>query len=119
MYESMNLDGKFLAYSIKLEGIENFLKDERTRGKVTPIAYLASRGKHEAVNFLLELSCNVNYALQGYDLGGYLSSEESVSEILNSISDSDHRQEIAKKIQEVVTFDVDALMPTNTNLVFN
>ncbi|MBV8801971.1 MAG: hypothetical protein JO131_03215 [Gammaproteobacteria bacterium] len=74
--------------------IELFIKNPITKGQVTPISLLAYQGNHKAVSFLLKAGSSTELAIQGYQIGGYLSNEEQRQKLLASISDTFARERI-------------------------
>lgn len=74
--------------------IELFIKNPITKGQVTPIGLLAYQGNHKAVNFLVKRGSSPELAIQGYQIGGYLSDEEQRQKLLASIPDTVARERI-------------------------
>ena len=111
---ALNIDLKMDAKNITNEGADKFQLNPN--GKVTPIGLLAVNGNHEGVEFLISCGSSPIFAVEGYELGGYFSTEETISEILMSIADSDIRLEIAQEINDKVSFDI--MQPLLKNLAY-
>lgn len=89
-------------------------KNDNAKGRITPIAHLASIGNHEAVQFLIEQGSQPDHALVGYHVGGWFENEEMVRELLAAISNQKTREYFVSNIQEVVAFNVEDLLPRSS-----
>jgi hypothetical protein len=91
---------------VKFLKLGNFDLDVQVNGS-RPITRLATESNHQAVEFLIRIGSNPQYAVETYAICGHFLTKQNAKFLLSRFSDPDIRKRIADRAKNIPGIDID------------